>query len=104
MEQDKLRAKPSFRRINRATRLTGTLLCWTHATAMALTGAEILLQPSPSRWTAAWIGSWALTGALLIVWALLRTAQKQRLHQITQPEDDDPGTAVSDTTTYGQAA
>ncbi|MFG2595266.1 hypothetical protein [Streptomyces sp. NPDC048462] len=90
--------RPSFRRINRATRLTGTLLCWAHATAMALTAIELLLQPSTSRWTTAWIGSWTLTGALLIAWALLRAAQKQRLHQIAQSDDTHDGP------TYDRAA
>ncbi|WP_185092599.1 hypothetical protein [Streptomyces sp. 840.1] len=70
---------------------------------MALTATELLLQPSTSRWAAARIATWTLTGALLIAWALLRTAQKQRLHQIAQ--SDDTGTPSPESgPTYDRAA
>ncbi len=47
-------------------------LCWSHATAIALTATEAILR-TDTYW---WAFTWALTAALLIFWALLRAAQK----------------------------
>lgn len=63
---------------DRTVRLAGVLLCWAHATAIALTGVTAAVRPAAPWWDAVWTGSWALTGALLIAWALLRAEQKQR--------------------------
>ncbi|MFJ6659833.1 hypothetical protein ACIQNG_26290 [Streptomyces sp. NPDC091377] len=103
MEQDGPRARPGFRRINRATRWAGTVLCWTHATAMLLTATEVLLRPSADWWPITWSTAWSTTGALLIVWAILRTSQKQRLRQIAQPEGAD-GASPENGPVYDQAA
>lgn len=63
---------------DRTVRLAGVLLCWAHAAAMALTCATAAVRPAASWWDAVWTGSWALTGVLLITWAVLRAGQKQR--------------------------
>ncbi|MFE3676059.1 hypothetical protein [Streptomyces griseus] len=103
MEQDGPRARPVFRRTNRATRWTGALLCWAHATAMALTATDILLRPSAGWWPATWITAWAMTVALLIAWAVLRTVQKHRIHRIAQSDDTDTSSPENGPA-YDQAA
>ncbi|MFI2215043.1 hypothetical protein [Streptomyces sp. NPDC020141] len=92
--------------MNRATRWAGTSLCCAHAAAMAATAAEVLLEPTPSWWSWARTASWALTGALLIAWALLRAAQKRRLRGLTRSEDDDDfgDEFPEEPTRYDQAA
>ncbi|MGW3334240.1 hypothetical protein ACWDF9_27270 [Streptomyces rubiginosohelvolus] len=75
MEQHQRGARSGLRRIDRATRWTGMTLCWSHATAIALTATEAILRTA-ANW---WVVAWGLTAALLIAWALLRAAQKRLL-------------------------
>ncbi len=75
MGQDGPGARLGLRRIDRATRWVGILLCWAHAAAMALTAAEAVLRSTAGWWTVAW----AVTAALFVTWALLRAAQKRLL-------------------------
>ncbi|MFJ1592478.1 hypothetical protein ACIOD0_19845 [Kitasatospora albolonga] len=96
MEQNKPRARPGFRRTNRATRWAGALLCWAHALALALTATEILLRPSAAWWSTARIASWVLTGVLLAAWVLLRIAQKRLLRQVDGPDRADDGPCYDD--------
>ncbi|MET8882246.1 hypothetical protein [Streptomyces rubiginosohelvolus] len=72
MEQQQCGARSGLRRIDRITRKVGIALCWSHAIAIALTAAEAILRTATS-W---WVISWALTAALLVIWVLLRAAQK----------------------------
>lgn len=115
------RARPGFRRINRATRWTGTLLCWSHAAALLGTAAEAFLRPAADWWFLLWPTPWILTGALLAAWAVLRLWQRSLLEQTlpaAHPENDEPGDpgdadepgdpddrdADGERATYGQAA
>ncbi|MGW8489964.1 hypothetical protein [Streptomyces sp. NPDC055886] len=76
-------ARSGLRRIDRATRWAGIALCWSHATAIALTAAEAVFR-TDADW---WVISWALTAASLVVWALLRAAQKRLLRRAASSED-----------------
>ncbi|MFH8436047.1 hypothetical protein ACIF6K_14975 [Streptomyces sp. NPDC085942] len=117
MEQDGPRTSSGFRAAggaggaDRATGRVGALLCWTHAIALALTAAEAVLRPPAGWWPAAWIGSWALTGVLLAVWALLRAEQKRRDREARRPGRDGvpapeacDGCCEDDPEDYGTAA
>ncbi|MGW4628467.1 hypothetical protein [Streptomyces rubiginosohelvolus] len=75
-------ARFSLRRIDRATRRAGIALCWSHATAIALTAAEAIFRTG-TDW---WVVSWVLTAALLVVWAMLRAAQKALLRGAASSE------------------
>ncbi|WP_228993487.1 hypothetical protein [Streptomyces sp. DH8] len=94
MEQDGPRAGSDVRGpggaggTDRATGRAGALLCWTHALAMVLTAAEAVLRPPAGWWSTAWIGSWVLTGVLLVVWALLRADRKRRYREDGRPGGD----------------
>ncbi|MGW4837535.1 hypothetical protein [Streptomyces globisporus] len=70
-------ARFSRRRIDRATRRAGSALCWSHATAIALTAADAIFRTG-TDW---WVISWVLTAALLVIWALFRAAQKALLQE-----------------------
>lgn len=72
MGQDGPGARLDLRGIDRATRWAGVLLCWAHATAMALTAAEAVLRSTAGWWAVAW----AVTAALFVTWVLLRAFQK----------------------------
>lgn len=87
-----------LRRLDRATRWSGQLLCTCHAIAMALTATEALLHPSPAWWPRLWPTAWALTAVLLAGWIALRVSQKHRLHRTAEGEPDDtPDGAPDDT-------
>ncbi|MBK3531258.1 hypothetical protein JHN61_22745 [Streptomyces sp. MBT67] len=77
MEQHQRGARFGLRRIDHATRWAGIALCWSHATAIALTATGAILRTA-ADW---WVVAWALTAALLISWALLRAAQKGLLRR-----------------------
>ncbi|MET8841166.1 hypothetical protein ABZW67_13860 [Streptomyces rubiginosohelvolus] len=79
-------ARFSLRRIDRATRRAGIALCWSHATAIALTAAEAIFRTG----TGWWVISWVLTAALLVIWALLRAAQKGLLRRSAGSEGKEP--------------
>ncbi|MFH9125759.1 hypothetical protein [Streptomyces globisporus] len=87
MEQQQRRVRTGFRRIDRATRWAGILLCWAHATAMTLTAAEAV-RDTTTDW---WAVSWALTATLFIAWALLRAAQKKLSRTSACKEDEESG-------------
>ncbi|MFF8984647.1 hypothetical protein ACF08E_14845 [Streptomyces globisporus] len=79
-------ARFSLRRIDRASRRAGIALCWSHATAIALTAVEAIFRTG----TGWWVISWALTAALLVIWALLRAAQKGLLRSAADSEGKEP--------------
>ncbi|MGW3331090.1 hypothetical protein ACWDF9_11155 [Streptomyces rubiginosohelvolus] len=86
MEQQQHGARSGLRRIDRTTRRVGIALCWSHAIAIALTAAEAILRTA----TGWWVISWALTAALLAIWALLRAAQKGLLRRAAGSEGKEP--------------
>ncbi|MEU0620417.1 hypothetical protein ABZ329_06065 [Streptomyces rubiginosohelvolus] len=79
-------ARFGLRRIDRATRRAGIALCWSHATAIALTAAEAIFRTA----TGWWVISWALTATLLVIWVLLRAAQKGLLRRGAGSEGKEP--------------
>ncbi|MGW8487420.1 hypothetical protein [Streptomyces sp. NPDC055886] len=101
MEQQQRRARTGFRRIDRATRCAGILLCWAHATAMALTAAEAV-RDTTTGW---WAVSWALTATIFVAWALLRAAQKRlsRTNACNEDEENSP-CSPGEPTHYDRAA
>lgn len=102
MEQDGLEARPGRRRIDRATRWAGVLLCWAHGTAMVLTVTEAAIRPTAGWWAV----TWALTAALFITWTLLRAAQKRFLRRIagTEGEGGEDPRFPEEPTHYDRAA
>ncbi|OKI70261.1 hypothetical protein AMK14_13790 [Streptomyces sp. TSRI0445] len=86
MEQQQRGARSGLRRIDRITRRVGIALCWSHAIAIALTAAEAILRTA-AGW---WVISWVLTAALLLIWAMLRAAQKGLLRRAAGSEGREP--------------
>lgn len=86
MEQQQCGARSGLRRIDRTTRRVGIALCWSHATAIALTAAEAIIRTA-AGW---WVISWVLTVALLLIWAMLRAAQKGLLRRAAGSEGREP--------------
>ncbi|MEW2066315.1 hypothetical protein [Streptomyces sp. NPDC007346] len=82
-------ARPEFRSIDRATRWSGVLLCWSHGAAMLGTAAEAFFHPTADWWPLVWPGAWLLTGALLLSWAALRARQRHLLRNAAQAEGDE---------------
>ncbi|MEU7328386.1 hypothetical protein [Streptomyces parvus] len=86
MEQQQCGARSGLRRIDHITRRVGIALCWSHAIAIALTAAEAILRTG----TGWWVVSWVLTTALLLIWAILRAAQKGLLRRAAGSEGKEP--------------
>ncbi|AMW10679.1 hypothetical protein A4E84_14880 [Streptomyces qaidamensis] len=65
-----------FRSPASAVRLSGRLLCWCLATAMASAVVDAFLHPAPGWWGAVWLLPWWLTCATALAWAALRAREK----------------------------
>lgn len=74
---------PRTNHLTPVTNTTGRLLCWSLGGAMLVNTAQAVAHPDLLWWRALWIGLWALTALLLLVWAALRTLEKDRFRQET---------------------
>ena len=59
-----------------AVRVAGRLLCWSLATAMASAAVDVLLDPQPRWWRAAWPLPWWLACAAAVAWGVFRAREK----------------------------
>ncbi|MFF3531446.1 hypothetical protein ACFYX5_32695 [Streptomyces rubiginosohelvolus] len=101
MEHHEPGARPGFRRIDRASRWAGILLCWAHATAMALTVVEAM-RDTATRW---WAVSWVLVTTVFAAWALLRAMQKKQPRESACCEGGEAGPCLPEETNhYDRAA
>ncbi|MEU9222944.1 hypothetical protein AB0D40_00985 [Streptomyces massasporeus] len=73
-----------FRSSASAVQLSGRLLCWSLAAAMASAAADASLHPHLRWWGAVWPLPWWFTGLAALAWTVLRAREKA--HR-TPPQD-----------------
>ncbi|WDV51953.1 hypothetical protein PV963_17015 [Streptomyces coeruleorubidus] len=59
-----------------AVQLSGCLLCWSLAAAMATAAVDAVLDPQARWWDAVWSLPWWLACAATLAWAVLRVREK----------------------------
>ncbi|MFD5161310.1 hypothetical protein ACFWMJ_25095 [Streptomyces hawaiiensis] len=65
-----------FRSSASAVRLTGRLLCWNLAVAMASAAVDAFLAPQVRWWGVVWPLPWWLACATALAWGVLRAREK----------------------------
>ncbi|MFJ5993639.1 hypothetical protein [Streptomyces sp. NPDC092370] len=65
-----------FRFSASAVQLSGRLLCWSLAAAMASAAADAFLDPRADWWGVVWPVPWWLVGASTLAWTVLRAREK----------------------------
>ncbi|MGA5202312.1 hypothetical protein [Streptomyces variegatus] len=65
-----------FRSPASAVRLSGRLLCWSLAAAMASAAVDAFLGPPVRWWGVVWPLPWWLTGVTALAWSVLRAREK----------------------------